>query len=798
MGSIAFRRISAGVSAAALVMALAACSGGGGRSGGPSAQLPTPPPPAPAPTPPPPPPAPPPPPPSSTNFDTAEYRRSDGPSFHHAITAYQAGATGQGVTIGVLDTGIDPDSHEFAGRIAAASRDVAGNRELADEDGHGSAVSRVLAGAKDDLDIHGIAFDATILTLRADTPGSCAAIPGEGDEAGCSFNDSSIATGVDVARKAGARVLNISLGGPNRIGTALANAIGQATRAGLIIIVSAGNEFGKDEPDYDPDNPSPFAQSILEAGGGNVIIATAVDDGGIISDFSDRAGASRAAVLSALGNAICCVYENDRIKTTMRGGQQFVTVFNGTSFSAPQISGAAALLAQAFPNLTGAQIVEILLRSARDAGATGTDSVYGRGILDIAAAFDPQGATSLAGSTTFVALGESAGTTSGAMGDAGLAQAALSAVLLDSYDRAYTTDLGYGLTGSAPSYKLTGALTDRSRSVSLGAGPVAVAFSIAPMADGTARVGELRLRERDGEGARLIAGRIAARLSPDASVSFGIAQGASGQVAALQGSERPAFLVGEEARGSNGFIARAGASAAVRRRLGDYGLTISGESGDAALWQDAEPGNLSGRYHDYGYARFGAALDRRFGDVTATLGADWLREDETVLGARFSEALGRGGASSVFIDAGLAWEPATGWQLAAGWRQGWTRALATQTVTGTGVLQSSAFNADLSKRNIFGGDDELALRFAQPLRVSDGGIDLNLPVAYDYASGDVTFGTQRLNLAPQGRELVSEMSYRASLWEGIVSANLFWRRQPGHYQAAPDDMGAALRYSLRF
>ena len=42
------------------------------------------------------------------------------------------------------------------------------------------------------------------------------------------------------------------------------------------------------------------------------------------------------------------------------------------------------------------------------------------------------------------------------------------------------------------------------------------------------------------------------------------------------------------------------------------------------------------------------------------------------------------------------------------------------------------------------------------------------------------------------------MSYRAGLWDGIVSANLFWRQQPGHYEAAPDDLGAAVRYSLKF
>ena len=803
-GRALWARSASGLAMGAMLAALAACGGSG--SGGPSAQLPTPPPPVPVPVPPPPgPPPPPPPPPSGAlDFDTAEFRRSDGPGFHNAISVYRSGTTGSGVTVGVIDTGIDPGSHEFAGRIAAESRDVAGSRALGDEDGHGSAVTRVLAAAKDNRDVHGIAFNATILALRADTPGSCALVPDEGDEAGCSFSDRSIATGVNVAQQSGARVLNISLGGAGRIGSTLATAIRSAVAGGMVIIVSAGNEFGKDDPDFDVDNPSPFAQSILQAGGGNVIIATSVDNGGNISSFSNRAGGSQASVLSALGSAICCEYDNDTVRITERDGQRFVTVFNGTSFSAPQISGAAALLAQAFPNLSGTQIVEILLRSAREAGESGTDAIYGRGILDIARAFQPQGATGIAGTSILVALDQGAGSLSGAMGDAGLSREAIGAVVLDSYDRTYDADLAHGLRGASPVYRLTGALADRSRSVALEAGPVSLALAIAPRSDGTAQLGALQLQERDSDGARLIAGRIAARLSPDTSISFGIAQGASAQLSALQGiglerASQPAFLVSEDAAGSSGFLARADASLAIRRQIGRTGLTISGESGGAldAAGRD-RPGDWLRPYRDYGYTRFGVAADRRFGAVTATLGAHGLQERETVLGARFSEALGQGGAASMFVDAGLAWEPAEGWQLGASWRQGWTRALATQTVTGSGVLQTSAFNLDLSKRRILGGDDQLALRFSQPLRVSEGGIDLRLPTAYDYGSRTISYGIQRLNLAPQGRELVSELSYRAALWNGIVSTNLFWRQQPGHYQAAPDDLGAALRYSMNF
>ena len=106
-----------------------------------------------------------------------------------------------------------------------------------------------------------------------------------------------------------------------------------------------------------------------------------------ISTFSNRAGTGAQCYLMALGYS-------DRAPD--QTGPQFL--WSGTSFSAPTISGAVALMAQAFPNLTGAQIVSILFQSADDLGAAGTDSIYGHGRLNIATAFQPIGTTSLAGS----------------------------------------------------------------------------------------------------------------------------------------------------------------------------------------------------------------------------------------------------------------------------------------------------------------------------------------------------------------------------------------------------------------
>ena len=74
---------------------------------------------------------------------------------------------------------------------------------------------------------------------------------------------------------------------------------------------------------------------------------------------------------------------------------------SGTSMAAPVVSGAAAVLKGAFPNLTARQVVDILLRTATDLGAPGTDPVYGRGLVNLARALQPIGPTRAAAADAF-------------------------------------------------------------------------------------------------------------------------------------------------------------------------------------------------------------------------------------------------------------------------------------------------------------------------------------------------------------------------------------------------------------
>ncbi|MDT0508186.1 S8 family peptidase [Novosphingobium sp. MMS21-SN21R] len=715
----------------------------------------------------------------AANFNTAEYRRSDGPSFHGAITAWDAGASGQGTTIAVVDSGIDNANPEFSGRIASASKDVAGNRGLINAaDDHGTQVSLVAAAARNGSGVMGIAWNANILMLRADTQGTCSA------SEGCTFSDENITKGIDAAIVGGARVINLSLGGdPANAG--LRAAVGRAVAAGVVVVVSAGNEGESTDPAIDPKNPDPFAVSLLEAGGGNVLIVGSVNGSGTVSPFSNRAGNSATSVIMAQGEEVCCVYENGQIKTTTTADGSFVTVVNGTSFSAPQVSGAVALLAQAFPNLTAKQIVSLLLSTARDAGAAGTDATYGRGILDIARAFSPQGSTGLAGTQVAVSLDGLTGTSSGAMGDA-LSGASLGTVMLDGYSRAYGLNLAAGLRVGQARLPLHEALAGGGSPVAVDASGLSLAFTV------DSRFGAVPLRLAPGEGrqARVLASSVVTRIDRSLDLALGWKVSADSLTARLQQRREPQFLVAGIA---SGVFTRPETGMAARYRLGGLGPTVSAER---SVLVRSDP--LRERRGDR-MTQIGFTLDGGQGEAFDwRLGFGLMREERTVLGARFADALGGGGAMTAMVSPGLGWRFGKGWALGATGSLGFTRIDSGAVATGGSRLVSSSWSVDLSREGVLTAGDRLALRVSQPLRVERGGLELNLPVAWDYATQTATFARVPLSLAPKGRELDAELAWATVLWGGDASASIFFRREPGHFAGAPDDGGFAVRWSRGF
>jgi subtilisin family serine protease len=761
------------LSVCVFAVALGGCGGGGTGVPNPDPVLTVPP--TPPPPPPPAPPPPPPPPPTST-FDDAEYRRSAG-SVHGAITAYESGATGQGVKVAVIDTGLNPSLHEFTGRVDAASQDIVANRGVSDTDGHGTAVAATIVANRDGGRMEGVAFGGTVISLDTENPNDCSGTDG------CTHSSVDIAKAIDIARQNGAKVINISLGGADP-SNSVNQAVARAASAGIVIVMSAGNSGDK------PEGANPEGFALGAAAAGNVIIAGSIGvavagdpSNGIdykqLSTFSNRAGSGAANYLAAVGY---------RVLAPDNTGTYFF--WSGTSFSAPVVAGAAALLASAFPNLTGAQIIDILYRSADDAGAAGTDATFGRGILNISRAFSPLGTLSLPGGKT--AVDSVAGQTSAPMGDASPRVAGM--VALDGYGRAYSLDYQQMLRRAAQEQPLAAGLQLGLDTGTAAAGRTAVAVTVDRNLFGQPEVGlaQLGLTYEDAREARVLSGLAISRLSKRTAVAMGISESGKTLQQRLAGAEGVAFLVARDPMTRMGFYGDAAGSLGLRQQVGRFGLTATAERGRVYA-----PG-LNRAILEPSYSVGSLSLDRRVGSLLVTVTGTRLAEQRTLLGARFSDSLGGGGAISWFADASAALDLGRGWSAYAAYRRGWTALAAAGGLARDGGLATQAWTFDVAKAHALFPGDRLALRLMQPLRVASGGLTLAVPVSYDYATLQAGYDNRFFNLAPTGREIDIEAAYGVRLLGGELSANAFARRQPGNISALAPDVGGALRFSRGF
>ena len=677
-------------------MALAACGGAGG-SVTPVSQTPAAVTPAPTPAPP-----------AAISYDTAEYRRSTATLGSAAITAWQAGATGRGITIAFVDSGIDTGSAEFAGRISGQSRDVSGQgRTVQDISGHGTAVAGVAAAARNDSQIMGVAFEATIASFRADN-GQCAD--------GCNYTDASIAAGVDAAANAGARAINISLGG-SPANSVLRNALARAAGDGAVIVLSAGNEGAA--------NPDPLPLGALSAVGPSaVIIVGSVGDGGVISSFSNRAGSAAANFLVALGEGV-------------RGfdhlGQAYH--YSGTSFSAPAVTGAVALLAQAFPNLTATRITEILLTTADDLGEAGTDAVYGRGRLNIGRAMSPIGQTSLAGTAVPVSA-TSAGALGSALGTGLSGSAGLGAVpVVDSHDRLYHFALGGGLR-PASAARLAGRLKAgelETAATDVSAGPFRAALTLRatgdrdrPAADafrdGDRQVAHLGLALRgvDRRAASrnpLRETRLSLRQGTPSEAEWGLSV-ASGQLAreALPGSAAGGLAADDGLTPDDNMGTGGRQLAMADWRSGGLTLALAATQRRLALPR------LDGLSTDNRQDQLLAAASWARGPLALTLHAADTQEDGAFLGTRLSGDYGLTGGRTQSLGGALAFGRG-GFGLRLAGTRGWAtpHLAANSLLRADGALAVESWSA--TARAPLGGG-VLSLFVAQPPAVTGGGFRL--------------------------------------------------------------------------
>jgi len=229
-----------------------------------------------------------------------------------------------------------PDGGDYLGRDA----------DPWDEHGHGTAVAGLIAAtANNGIGIAGLAHGCRIMVLRSFTSTGY----GEEDDA---------ASAILYAIDNGARVINMSWGDVF-ISRLLDDVIQYAASQNVVLVASCGNS-ATDQIHY----PSGFAQ---------VISVGATDQNDHLASFSN------------FGPSIDLVAPGVSILSTIRDAQ-YDSSLNGTSFSAPYVSAAAALVLSQDPQLTADQVRGILAATADDLGDPGPDDHYGNGRLNVARA----------------------------------------------------------------------------------------------------------------------------------------------------------------------------------------------------------------------------------------------------------------------------------------------------------------------------------------------------------------------------------------------------------------------------
>jgi hypothetical protein len=375
----------------------------------------------------------------------------------------------------------------------------------------------------------------------------------------------------------------------------------------------------------------------------------------------------------------------------------------------------------------------------------------------------------------------------GAAGDAASGQS-MGAIILDGYSRAYVMNLAKTMRHAAVDHPLTRSLTNDVQVAGTNAGPVSIAMTVRQrhdLAQGF-ELERMHVGPQDQRRSKLIAGSAVARLDNKTAVAFGFADGAKAMERRLTGAAQGAFLVANDISGNPGFLAKRNSSMAIRHQFGGTGVTMSAETG--SVWQEVQT-----RASGSPYRLATVAVDHRLGRNWLQAGITRLDERESLLGGRMSDALGGGGASTLFLDGEARHDFGSGWSASLAGRRGWT------TFAG-GKFQTDAYSFDLAKQGVLGSDDTLALRIAQPLRIEHGGFAMMLPTSYDYSTGLATDSFTTMSLRPSGREVDGELSYGKTMLDGNawLGGNLFYRRDPGHIANSPNDVGAAIRFSLGF
>ena len=788
-----------------------------------------------------------------------EFRNQYGLEQVKAHYAYARGATGAGVTLGIVDSGVDPNHAKFKGKLESSN--VGGH----DPDfgacdnrgadgachslvGHGTFVAGIMAASRradaeaeagPSSAIHGVAFDADVISVGFRDAGEILE-----DILGDSPSPEQVRQIEDLVRNIEADLerqlasaferlngrvtaVNASFGLPGSIEESDAGAlrarfpnvidvIAQAdvpAGARTVYVWAAGNSNGE----VGPDGSVVSATSVEVAAGlpvripelrGHSLAVVATDREGRIADFSNRCGIAKEFCLAAPGVGIAGPVPG--FYCPGGGAECYLSLEeSGTSAAAPFVTGGIGILAQHYRNQLGNdEIVERLLATADRTGAYADADTYGRGFLDLDAATRPVGGMRM---LTGVSLsGPSAPSVSsvfhpgGALGDSlALGLASREVASFDDLDAPFFRRLGDHLgSGHTTAFGL------EERLGMLGRDPRGARWRTEDT--------ELRLRL---DAAAASHGNGSARGSDargEADVfgslgSLSFAQGVGSGEIMFGYRAHPGWRFGLHAGGGTGdegsgsiepgLFSDDGAFAnpylAFARNGASIGYAAGGASGFriAAFRGAAQHGER--RDGDAGMAG-GFLTEYRLARPGIAVQAGWLGEAEAVAGGRPRGAFGEIASGSVIVGLSAHRSLGAGWSLLAAGHAGMSRVDVREhgMMRDPSALWTGSFALGLVGAGVDRAGGRLGFRLSQPLRVEAGHAGFRW-VSGRTPGGRVTVEEAVLDLEPSGRQLDAEVTYSRPWAGGQAHLAGIVTRDAEHVRGAREAM-LLMRYSRSF
>lgn len=677
----------------------------------------------------------------TTRFETAEYRAQPGLVAINAATAYARGLNGSGVVVAIIDGAVDATDPELTDAVINA---VDLDPATADDTRRAIAYTARLIGARrDERGIHGVAPAVTLFSSKQRA------------------SDSTIAANTHAAR--GAQVLHNGWNTTappvtgfqlNQIPTAEIAAYRDLVTRNAVVVHAAGDgslgaQTGSNDPSLRAGLPhlAPDLQPIWLA-----VTATGTD--GNITTTANRCGVAAAWCIAAPAAPADATVHID-----------------STARAAPHVSGAAALLAELFPELGGAEIAARLLATANQDGKYADSAVYGQGLLDLATATEPLGAVAVAAPNqqTTALLADTSLRSGLAFGDSlqrGLASTAVA--VSDSQGAVFAAPIS-GLVEPAPVRPLVlldsfNRFADAHRHQTVTVAPdVQLGFSgdkTAARADLTLTAGATKWHFAWTDIAQPATVPRVDLLSDAWLSPFRSMAPRRIEVTATQAATRTTEVV------VSAFV---------------------GEDQDTG-----EPSRTVGATTEVVWRADGFSVAGRGGALV---------EKDTVLGAWGTGAFAFApGTRTYFVGASATAPLPAGLRLDFAVDAGITMAKpgSQSVLTEITPIRSQTVSAGIAKPNLVSRDDVFGVVVHQPLRVASGSFGIPTFAGRD-AGGAVRHDTQQIALAPSGRAIDLEAYYHRQLpSDGAISLNAMWRRSPGHARDASDEGLLSFRWRQHF